>query len=469
MSLSIDFQGAARTVTGSMHLLRTSSGNVLLDCGLYQGRRKESFERNRHMPIDPHEVHCVVLSHAHIDHSGALPILVKNGFRGTIYATPATRDLCAAMLEDAANIQLHDAKYIERQINYRGADMEPVEPLYDLEDVARTLSRMVAIPYHHKQRIAPGVDLTFHDAGHVLGSALVALDVDDEGLTRKLLFSGDLGRRGGPILRDPEIVPGVEFLILESTYGDRLHGTYAEVDDTLARVIRRVYDRGGKLVVPTFALERAQEVMLALSRIRKRGLLPPMKVYVDSPLTVKVTDIFRLHPECFDEETRALLATGHSPFEFPELEFIQSVEDSKRLDREDEPMIILSASGMCENGRVLHHLKAILGDARHAICIVGFQAQHTLGRRLVEGRTSVRIFGVEQPRLAEVVVLNGMSAHADRNDLLWFAESLRKRGPLREVALVHGEPQAQEALREALDELDFPTVHIPEPGQTLTF
>lgn len=464
MAIEVQFLGAAGTVTGSMHLVRTPQATVLLECGLFQGRRSESFSRNRDLPVRPEEVDVVVLSHAHIDHSGALPLLVKHGYEGTIYVTPATRDLCAAMLEDSANIQFHDANYIQRQIDKYGSDMEPVEPLYDMEDVKRTLGQMVSVPYHRRHTIAPGVDLLYHDAGHVLGSAIVTLEVDDEGQKRRIVFSGDLGRREVTLLREPEIPADAEFLICESTYGDRVHEPVAELDEKLAQLIARVYARGGKLVVPTFALERAQEVIFALKRIKSRGLLPPMKVYVDSPLTVKVTDVFRLHPDCFDAETRAIFEAGDSPFDFEGLDFVDSVEASKRIDTDKSPLIVLSASGMCENGRVLHHLRAMIGDPNNAVAIVGFQAQHTLGRRLVEGRTEVKIFGMMHERRAEIVIFNGLSAHADKEDLLWFVEGVRQRGKLRGVALVHGEPKALDVFRDSLLERGFPTVYVPERG-----
>ncbi len=448
-----------------MHLVHTAHGPILLECGLYQGRRKESIELNRKLPFRPRDLRAVVLSHAHIDHSGALPVLLKHGFQGRIYATPATRDLCTAMLEDAAMIQQHDADYIARKIEQDHVPMEPVEPLYDMEDVIRTLSCMVAVPYHQKIRIAPGVELTFHDAGHVLGSAVVQLDVDDEGANRRLVFSGDLGQKHAPILRDPEVPHGAHVLLLESTYGDRRHKPREALDDDLSAVVSRTHARGGKVIIPSFALERAQEVIFALKRLRSAGRLPRIPVYVDSPLTIKITDIFRMHPDCYDAAARELITAGDSPFEFPELHYIDSVEDSKRVTLSDESCIIISASGMCEYGRVLHHLRASIESEKNTVVIVGFQAQHTLGRRLVEGRTRVRIFGVERERRAEVVVLDGFSAHADQLGLLEFAEQLRAQGRLSKVFLVHGERNAQDTLRNLLIEHHFPDVCVPERGE----
>jgi metallo-beta-lactamase family protein len=458
--------GAARTVTGSKHLLTTSRAALLLDCGLFQGRRRDSFEKNRHVPFDPRRLDAVVLSHAHIDHSGALPLLCRSGFRGPIYATAATHDLAAPMLLDAAAIQRADARHIARLIE-RGADIDPVEPLYDEDDVTTTLSQMIGIPYHRRQAVAPGVSATFLDAGHVLGSAIVVLDVEDEGRHLRLAFTGDLGRHHLPILRDPEVPDGVECLVTETTYGDRLHSDIALMGEELAEVVRRTHARGGKIVIPSFALERAQEVVYELKLLRKQGRIPLLPVFVDSPLTVKLTDVFRLHPECYDREARELLRAEDSPFHFDGLHYVSSVEDSMAIDRLEGPAIIIAASGMCEAGRVLHHLRATVEESRNTVVIVGFQAQHTLGRRLVERRPEVRIFGLPHARRAEVVVLDGFSAHADQAGLAAFAEETRLRGPLRRVVLVHGEPPAQDAFAELLATRGFPTVDVPEPGRPL--
>lgn len=466
--IEIEFVGAAQTVTGSMHLVRTSHATVLLECGLYQGRRQESAARNRNLPIDVHALDAVVLSHAHIDHSGALPLLVSRGYQGDIHATPATRDLCAAMLEDSAMIQAADARHLNKQIDAGDLDSPRIEPLYTRADVQRTLDQMIAAPYHRTREIAKGVRLTFLDAGHVLGSAIVLLDIDDEGQQRRLCFTGDLGRRDMPILRDPEIPSGVEMLVSESTYGDRLHAPLKEMGEELGAIITRTAKRGGKVVIPAFALERAQELVFSLKKLERENKIPKIPVYVDSPLTVKITDVFKLHPECYDHETLELLRRD-SPFDFNELRYVSDKEESKQIDQNPEPCVIISASGMCESGRVLHHLKATIEDHNNTVCIVGFQAQHTLGRRLVEQRTRVKIFGVERDRRAEVVVLNGFSAHADQKDLVDFAVAARERGKLRQIALVHGEPKSQAALTEILDKKGFPTVHSPAPGQKIVF
>ncbi len=466
--MEIEFIGAAQTVTGSKHVVRTKSATVLLDCGLFQGRRRESIEKNRTLGVDPQGVDAMVLSHAHIDHSGALPLLVKQGFSGPIYATPATRDLCAAMLVDAALIQDADARYINKVIEREGAPMEPVEPLYGQADVIRVLEQTVSVPYHRKIPIAPGISLTFFDAGHVLGSAITVLDVEEGGRTKRIVFTGDLGRRKIPILRDPEVPPGgASVLIMESTYGDRLHAPIEQMEDDLAAAIERAHKRGGKIVIPSFALERAQEIVFAISRLRRRGRMPPMPVYVDSPLTVKITDIFRLHPECYDEETRAMVEGRDSPFEFESLRYVSDKEDSKSIDGSKDPAIIISASGMCEAGRVLHHLKATVEGEKNMIIIVGFQAQHTLGRRIVERRPRVKIFGVERDLRAEVVVLNGFSAHADQAALLEFVSGMRAHGRVERIALVHGEPEPQRVLSGLLKQAGVTDVKAPAPDDRI--
>lgn len=459
--IEIEFLGGARTVTGSKHLIRTSSATVLLDCGLFQGSRREAWAQNSVLPVEVEGLDAVVLSHAHIDHSGALPMLYKQGYRGPIYATPATRDLCVPMLLDAAMIQESDAGHIDRMIRRDRAPIEPAEVLYTRDDAVAVMELMIALPYRRRQLVAPGITATFLDAGHVLGSAIVVLDIDDEGERTRVAFTGDLGRHHLPILRDPEVPDGVHCLLMESTYGDRLHDPIEVAGEALAQTIQRTCQRGGKLIIPSFALERAQEIIYELKRLKGEGKIPRVPVYVDSPLTAKLTEVFKMHPDCYDREALAMLTSGDSPFEFEGLEYVSDVEASKAIDAREGPAIIISASGMCEGGRVLHHLRAHIERPENTVAIVGFQAEHTLGRRLVERREEVRIFGVPYRRAAEVVVLNGFSAHADQAGLLDFAERVRRRGKLRRVILVHGEPKAQAALREQLDERGFPTVDAP--------
>jgi metallo-beta-lactamase family protein len=464
--IELEFIGGAGTVTGSKYLLRTERATVLLDCGLFQGRRKESFERNRASFIDPAVLDAVVLSHAHLDHSGALPILWQHGYRGPIYTTPATRDLCVPMLEDSAAIQMSDARHIDKLIE-RGAELDPVTPLYTTEDAIGAVELMIGLPYHRTHQIAPGVTLSFLDAGHVLGSAIVILDLDDSGVRTRLAFTGDLGRRDLPILRDPEVASGAHCLLMESTYGDRTHPPLGDAIGMLATTIQRTIARGGKVIIPAFALERAQEIVHQLRQLRVSGRIPAVPVYVDSPLAIKVTDVFRLHPDSLRRELHAKMQGQSTPFDFPGLTYVADVEDSKAIDESPEPAIIIAGSGMCEGGRVLHHLRATIEDARTTIVIVGFQAEHTLGRRLVELRRDVKIFGVLRPRNADVVNLGGLSAHADQRDLVAYAEDVRERGPLRRVILVHGEDGPRAALAGQLAGAGFPTVDIPLAGERI--
>jgi metallo-beta-lactamase family protein len=465
--IELEFIGAARGVTGSKHLLRTSKAAVLLDCGMFQGRRRESNERNRALQVPVNDLDAVVLSHAHIDHAGLLPLLYKKGYRGPVYATPATRDLCTPMLLDAAMIQEADAKHIQKLIERERLAMEPAPPLYTHDDVTGLLGQIVGLPYRRPHTIAPGVVLKLLDAGHVLGSSIVVLDVEDDGVHVRLAFAVDLGRKGLPILREPEIPGGINCLISESTYGDRRHPPIEEVDSALAEAVNRTVRRGGKILIPAFALERAQEVVYALKRLRADKRVPSIPVYVDSPLTVKLTDVFKMHPECYDKETYARLVSGDPPFEFDGLHYVEDKEESKAIAAQPGPYIVIAASGMCEAGRILHHLREGVEDARNMVLIVGFQAQHTLGRRIVERAHEVKIFGVMRRLAAEVTVLSGFSAHADQQDLLDFAEAVRTQGKVRQVVLVHGEPPAQAALIAKLTERGFPTVLAPGPGERL--
>lgn len=445
------FLGAAREVTGSMHLVATRRGTILIDCGLFQGRREESRERNRHLPPEAVRADAVLLTHAHIDHSGSLPTLVKSGFDGNIYATPATRDLCVYMLRDSARIQQHDADYLNRKFGAQ-PDWRPIEPLYDEDDAIRALERFVAVPYHRPFPVLPGVTARFLDAGHILGSAQILLDVEEDGRHKRIAFSGDLGRPGMPILRDPELPPTpADYVLMESTYGGRVHGTIEEMHADLERVVKDTAARGGKVLIPAFAVGRTQEILYALHALEKTGRLPAIPVFIDSPLSVSVTEVFKLHPDCYDKETRAFLEEHGDVFGWNGVRMVSSREESMRLNSLRGPAIIISSSGMCEAGRILHHLKNHIEDERNTICIVGYQAQHTLGRRLVERRPRVKIFGVERDLRARVEVLSAFSAHADSRDLLRFARHFGTG--TRRFLLVHGEPEQQEPLLSELRSL----------------
>lgn len=462
----IEFLGAAKEVTGSKHLIHTQQGDILLDCGLFQGSRKEAAAKNRGMNIDVKKLRAVILSHAHIDHSGSLPLLYKKGYRGPIYTTPASRDLCSPMLMDTAHILKSDAEHIAKMIA-RGRKVDPVEPLFDEDDVRGVLSLMISIPYRSCHDLFPGSRVCFYDAGHVLGSAISVLDIEENGKTYKLAFTGDLGRPHLPILNSPEIPEGVTHLLMESTYGDRLHDPIEQVGDQLAEIINKTYKRGGKIVIPSFALERAQEIIYTLKKLISADKIPALPVYVDSPLAIKLTEIFKLHPECYDKETFALLQGNDSPFDFPSLTYTASVEDSKKIGEEQTPSIIISASGMCEAGRILHHLMNTVGDSKNSILIVGFQAVHTLGRRIVEKAPEIKIFGESYPLKAEVHVLNGFSAHADQKGLIDFTLGVKAKGDLKKIILVHGEESAQKVLQEKLIASGFSDVEIPGLGDSI--
>lgn len=462
--MEIEFLGAVRNVTGSMHLVHVNGTRLLLECGLFQGHRQEAFERNRHLPFDAQRVDAMVLSHAHIDHSGNIPNLVKSGFRGAIFCTYATRDLCSIMLRDAAHIMEADAAYVNKKHAQQGKP--PIEPIYTVAEATESLRYFVSMDYERPMLIAPGVRLTFYDAGHILGSAFCALDVQENGRTYRLLFTGDIGRRDMPILRDPQPVPGVDYLISESTYGARTHGTVEDAEAKLAQVINETYARGGKVIIPAFSVGRTQEIVCALNRLTKGGKIPSLPIYVDSPLAINATEIFRLHPEYYDTETLQLVLDREDPFGFSQLRYIRDVEESKALNSRTDPMVIISASGMCEAGRILHHLKNNIGEARNTILFVGFQAVHTLGRRILDGQERVPIFGEEYAVRAHVESIDGYSAHADREEILAYMQEIGPRR-IRKAFLVHGDPEASLALQPALEALGMQEVIVPNLGDRL--
>jgi metallo-beta-lactamase family protein len=459
--MQLTFLGAAQEVTGSMFLLEVAAGSILLDCGFFQGRRQESHRRNRALPREAIRADLAILTHAHIDHSGSFPTLVKSGFRGSIYATPATRDLCACMLRDSARIQEADASYLNAKFA-DDPDFVKIEPIYSDEDAVLALGRFVGVPYHQSFQPLPGVTATFLDAGHILGSAEVVLDIDVGGARRRLVFSGDLGRTGLPIIRDPEYPERpIDYVVMESTYGDRVHADIHEMRGELARVIGETAARGGKVIVPAFAVGRTQELLHSLGILTREGRLPRVPIFIDSPLALNVTEIFKLHSECFDAETRAELEANGDVFGAGAVRFISSRAESIALNNLEGPGVIIAAAGMAEAGRILHHLRNHVEDERNTILIVGFMAQHTLGRRLQEQRERVRILGVERDLRARVEVLSSFSAHADKNDLMAFASAC---GAPRRLFLVHGEPDQQEPLQGALRARGL-RVEIPTRGQ----
>ena len=459
--MDIRFLGAVRTTTGSMHLLSANGRCVLLDCGLFQGRRKEAFERNRHLPFDPSVLDAVVLSHAHIDHSGNLPTLVRRGYEGPVYATPATVDLCDIMLRDSAHLQKRDVEYANKKRKRQGK--RPFEPLYEFEDVKRLMGLFEPVEYGREVGLDGGFTFSYHDAGHILGSALTSIHVEENGSTHRILFTGDLGRKDMPILRDPEIVQGADTLITESTYGNKLHPPRKDVQAELRELVNEVCEHGAKLVIPSFSVGRTQQLVYFLDELHSEGAIPEVPVYVDSPLSTRATEVHERHPECFDAEALERLQGGDTPFAFKRLRFITDVEDSKRLNRESGPLVIISASGMCEGGRIVHHLKHTLGDPRNIVLFVGYQAEHTLGRRLIEGRRPIRIFGDEIEVRARIHSIRALSAHADRNELLAYHREIM--GSLERAFVVHGEEEKSLALADGMRELGIPNVVVPHPGQ----
>lgn len=469
--MKITFWGAARTVTGSMHEVEVDGGRFLLDCGLYQGRRQDAFERNRHLPFAGQSIDGVVLSHAHIDHSGNLPSLKRAGFNGPIHATSATIDLCGAMLRDSAYLQVKDAEFLNKRWERRRAlranqtnGRTAVEPLYTIQDAEGALERFKAVEYHQPTNLTDELAFEYYDAGHLLGSAATLLTYRKNGTVRRLIFSGDVGRKNLPIIRDPEALPEADYLIMESTYGNRLHKQEEIVLTKLAGVINRTAQRGGKIVIPAFAVGRTQQLVLLLHELANQKAIPDLPIFVDSPLAVNATEAYRRHPECFDEETRTFLEDGADPFGFRRLRYIREASESKALNDLHGPVIIISASGMMEAGRILHHLRNNISDPRNTVLIVGFQAENTLGRKIVDRQVEVPIFGEPVRVRAEVVTINELSGHADQRELLqWmkpFAKSLKK------VFLVHGEPTQSLPLAETIQELLGVETHVPERGQS---
>ncbi|MFO7899510.1 MAG: MBL fold metallo-hydrolase [Planctomycetota bacterium] len=464
--MKLTFIGAAGEVTGSLHLLETDAGRVLLDCGMFQGHRREAAKKNRAFPFEPGSIHAVVLSHAHIDHSGRLPFLHRQGFTGNIFTTSATRDLCSIMLRDSAHIQQMDAEYINRKRAKQGE--EPVPPLYSQADATKVLRHFVSVGYGRRFSPMPGLTGRLVDAGHILGAALVRLDANGASPPLRIGYACDLGRPGMPILRDPErLAEGdrLDVLILESTYGGRQHDPPENMQAELGGLVNRVVERGGKLVVPAFSVGRTQNVLYYLHKLFAEDRIPAVPVFVDSPLSVNATDVFKMHPECYDEEAAAFVEDGDAVFTHRSIRYVSSLAESKSLQRRRKPAIIISASGMCEAGRILHHLKNTITRNRNAVAIVGFMAEHTLGRRLVERQKQIKIFGKMYPVRCEIATLNGFSAHADHEQLLDYADTVA--GPDTRIFLVHGEPKATRPLADGLRERGYTDVTVAAPGLTV--
>lgn len=465
MELTLFSRGAALEVTGSRHFLAIDGRRIQIDCGAFQGKRKETDEKNRSGFEDAEQIAALILTHGHYDHCGLIPYMVKKGYRGNIYSTPASRDIASLIMMDSAHIQARDKEYLEKQARKKGETFS-WEPLYTEQDVVQATELFVGVSYHRPFPILPGVTAEFYDAGHILGSALVLITLQKSNSQTKdfrILFTGDLGRKHKPIIRDPEPVPAPDIIVLEGTYGDRLHDTQEEVLDKLARIVNATVDRGGKLLIPAFAVERTQELVYLLHLLVDGKRIPDIPIYVDSPMATNATTIFQVHPECYDQEIHEAFLKHHkNPFGFNNLHFTTSVAESKELNKLKVPAIIISADGMCEAGRILHHLANNIQDPRTTILFVGYTAEHTLGRRILSGQKEVKIFGELYPVRARVEELSAMSAHADYRETGEYLNMLDTTN-LKAIYLVHGEQDALDHLSNYLESMGFPRPIIVEP------
>ena len=459
MAVKLKFLGGVRTVTGSSHLVTAGRTEVILDAGLFQGHRDESYKINTTFNFNPRSVNALVLSHAHVDHCGNIPSLIKKGLRCKIYTTPATKDLAQLMLEDSGKIQEEDIKYVNK-INKR-IGLPERKPLYTKKEAARATKIFRPIAYNQKFCIAKNICVTLLDAGHILGSAVTVLDIKDDDRSIRLGYAVDLGRKNLPLLNDPVIPKGLDYLIIESTYGGRLHTPIEEAQSKLREAISRTLRRGGKVLIPSFTLERTQEVIYFLNELLKEKLIPYVPIYVDSPLATDITEVFEYHTDYLDKETRQAINKGDSPFGFLNLKFIRDQKESKALNADKRPMIIIAGSGMCESGRILHHLQNNIEDSRNMILVVGYMARDTLGRRIVDREKIVRIFGIEYELNAEVVIINAMSGHADKDELLEFVTGCL---PLKRIFLVHGEEEQSQALCDTLTQKGL-SAYIPSKDE----
>ncbi len=465
MSIYFYSLGAAEEVTGSKHIIEVDGRMILVDCGAFQGRRAEADEKNRNFEVPADKMDAVVLTHAHYDHCGLLPLLGLKGFNGNIYATPATRDLANIIMMDSARIQARDAEYLQKQARKHGQEFS-WRPLYNEQDAINTTNQIITISYRRPTWITPNILLEFFDAGHILGSAMALITVTDgEGNTKKIACTGDLGRKGKAIIRDPEILPPADYIVLESTYGDRLHETTEDALAKLADVATKAVKMNGKIVIPAFAIERTQELVYYFHVLVDRKIIPEIPIFVDSPMAVNATSIFQVHPECYDEATHEAFIKHHkNPFGFNSLRFVTSVEESKSLNEMEGPMIIISADGMCEAGRITHHLANTIGDPRNQILIVGYMAEHTLGRRILNREMEVKIFNQWYNVRAEITQINAFSAHADYQEATDWLQSMDTSG-LKRIFMVHGEPEVQVVFKDHLEENGFKSVQIVKYGE----
>ena len=463
MAITYTAHGAAQEVTGSKHLFSFDHQQLLLDCGMFQGKRFEAYQKNEKLSFDPAAITDVILSHGHFDHCGSLPTLCKHGYQGNISCTPPTRDIANLVLMDSAHLQVKDCEFLLK----KHPEMQACQPLYDTNDVLKATQQFVTINLHRPFTVAGGVKVEFLDAGHILGSAMTLLSFPhrngDRGL--QVLYTGDVGRPGTPIIRDPDLFPDVDYLICESTYGNRKHDPVEDARAQLADVLSSTFKKGGKVIIPAFAIGRTQELIYHLHLLMDEGRMPKVDIFVDSPMAVNATSIFRVHPQCYDTEVHQRFLDHHqNPFGFSQVHYVMDVEDSKKLNDRAEPCIIIASSGMCEGGRILHHLKNNITNPANTVLIVGFMAQNTLGRRLADRVPEVRIFGETYPLRARVKILNTFSAHADYEDLCRYVGRLNK-SRLRGVFLVHGDPDAQANLKTLFEGLGCANVVLPAPGE----
>lgn len=463
--MKLTFLGAAGEVTGSQHLIETSTRRILLDCGLFQGRDRETRPKNERFLCSPQKLDAVILSHAHIDHCGNLPGLYKAGYRGPIYCTRATAEIAAVMLRDSARIQEEDARYLRRKHHAVGRELA-VEPLYSEDDAKAVARRFEYVRFNEWEVVDDDFRFRLRHAGHILGAAMIELDLRENGEWKRVAFSGDLGRRDIPILPDPETIERCDALICESTYGDRVHPDPGDVRTRLGEIICEASRRRGKVIIPAFSLGRTQMLTYLLNDLRNQNSLCRVPVYVDSPLAVRLTDIYREHAEIMDSDVQDILKYDEDVFDFEGLHYVRSQDESMALNRQQGPFVVISAGGMCENGRVVHHLKHAISDEDNTVLIIGFQAEHSLGRQLVEHRQEVSIFGRTYPVRARIEVINGLSAHADAEDFRWWFRAISRAGGVGQVFLVHGEERAAQALSSLVAEhSDLPPV-IPQFGQS---
>jgi metallo-beta-lactamase family protein len=449
MSIKFYSYGAAEEVTGSKHVIEYDGKRIMIDCGSFQGHRQEADRKNRNLPFDPKTIYACIMTHAHFDHCGSYPTIIKNGFIGSIYTTPATRDLASLIMMDSANIQSKDIEYLKKKAGKKGESFD-LEPIYDESDVLKVLNQIICIPQNREFYIDEKIKAVFYEAGHILGSSQVYLEIKEGDRIVRIGFTGDLGRKNLPILKDPASLPKIDYLICESTYGNKLHDDMSLTLKKLSEIINETVKSGGKIIIPAFAVERTQELVYYIHLLVKNNQIPRINIYIDSPMSTNATSIFKIHPECFDEEINKEFLNNHeNPFTFDNLIYTNSVEDSKKINELKDPAIIISSSGMCEAGRILHHLAHNVEDPKNTILIVGFMAENTLGRRIAEKQKEIKIFNDMYKLNARVELFNAFSAHADYNEISDYIDSLDYKN-IKKVFLVHGEKEAQISLKSIL-------------------